>query len=80
MQKLLEKMGQSKMGGEGKRILEINPNHPIFEKMSGTSEETKKKWSEILYYQALLFEGSPLPNPHKFSEHINDLMIHSQIG
>lgn len=80
MQKLLEKMGQGKLGGEGKRILEINPNHPVFAKMSDTNEETKKKWSEILYYQALIFEGSPLPNPQKFSEHINDLMIRAQIG
>jgi molecular chaperone HtpG len=81
MQKLLEKMGQNTLGsGENKRILEINPNHPIFAKMSASSQETQQKWSEILYYQALIFEGSPLPNPQKFSEHINDLMIQAQIG
>lgn len=81
MQKLLEKMGQGGLGaGDSKRILEINPSHPIFAKMSATNQETQKKWSEILYYQALIFEGSPLPNPQKFSEHINDLMIQAQIG
>jgi molecular chaperone HtpG len=81
MQKLLEKMGQGNLGNaDNKRILEINPNHPIFAKMSTSNTETQKKWSEILYCQALLFEGSPLPNPQKFSEHINDLMIQAQIG
>lgn len=80
MQKLMEKMGQGAgaMGGNMKRILELNPKHPIYEKMTDSPEDTQKKWADILYYQALLFEGSPVPNPQKFSEHINELMLNQR--
>jgi hypothetical protein len=30
---------------------------------------------EIIYSQALLFEGSPLPNPAKFTSLISKLML-----
>ncbi len=74
MQKLLSRMGQ-----EGanplKRIMEINPKHPIFEKMLKATPEQQAKWSEILYAQALLTEGSVLPDPVKFSRQIAELMV-----
>ncbi len=80
MQKLMEKMGQGAgaMGGNLKRILELNPKHPIYEKMTSSTEDIQKKWAEIIYYQALLFEGSPIPNPQKFTEHINELMLNQK--
>ena len=40
------------------RILEINPEHAIFEKMLEFSEDKLNNWSKILYNQALLNEGS----------------------
>lgn len=77
MERLMSKMGQDAIGGipKAKRILEINPSHPVFEKMLTTSPEKKKIWSEILYSQALLSEGSPLPDPAKFSKQVADLMM-----
>lgn len=76
MERLLSKMGPGV--GEipnAKRILEINPKHPLFEKMMTSPNDKKKLWSEILYSQALLNEGSPLPDPAKFSKQISELMI-----
>ncbi|NRA45769.1 MAG: molecular chaperone HtpG [Oligoflexales bacterium] len=73
MERLMESMGQAVP--KSKRILEINPNHPIFEKMLDFNDERKNDWAEILYNQALLNEGSPLENPSKFSKQISELML-----
>ncbi|MBT4762108.1 MAG: molecular chaperone HtpG [Bdellovibrionaceae bacterium] len=73
MEKLMESMGQKPP--KSKRILEINPKHPVIEKMLASEKETQSDWAEILYNQALLNEGSPLKNPHEFSEKISKLMM-----
>ncbi len=72
MERLMESMGQSMP--KAKRIMEINPRHPIFGKMQNLSAETQKEWAEILYNQALLTEGSPLEDPMRFSKQISQLM------
>ena len=74
MESILKQMGRSEMDGGGKRILEINPLHPVIEKMLSLDAEKQKTWSEILYNQALLNEGSQLPDPHKFTKQITELM------
>ena len=75
MERMMEKLGQGME--KSKRILEINPNHPIFSKMEGFSEEKIANWSEILYNQALLNEGSQVKDPVKFSEQLSELMINA---
>jgi molecular chaperone HtpG len=74
MEQILAKMGQE-TGTHSKRILEVNPKHPLIERMLLCKDDTQKTWSEILYNQALLFEGSPIPEPLKFAQSINDLML-----
>jgi molecular chaperone HtpG len=76
MQKILSQMGEAG-SRESNRILEINPNHLIFEAMLTANDEQVKNWSEILYNQALLTEGNAIPNPARFSKLIADLMIQS---
>jgi molecular chaperone HtpG len=64
---------------EQKRILELNPKHPLVLRMK---EELEKQadsprlteWLELLYDQALLIEGSPLPDPARFSKRLVALM------
>lgn len=75
MERMLEKLGQA--APKTKRTLEINPNHPIFDKMQGFSEEKIANWSEILYNQALLNEGSQIKDPIKFSEQLSEFMVNS---
>ncbi len=78
MEKILKQIGQDAgLGGGSKRILEINPSHPVFKKMAAASPETQAKWSELLYSQALLNEGSSLPDPFKFSRQVAELMVQS---
>jgi molecular chaperone HtpG len=79
MQKILSQMG-SDYKSSSKRILEINPQHPLFERMLGLSSEEQTKWGEMLYGQALLTEGSTLPDPVKFSRQVADLMMAASGG
>ncbi|MFM6928084.1 MAG: molecular chaperone HtpG [Bdellovibrio sp.] len=74
MQKLMAQMGQE-YNAPVKRIMEINPKHPLFEKMLKATPDQQTKWSEILYAQALLNEGSSIPDPVKFSQQVAELMI-----
>lgn len=65
---------------EVKRILEINPDHPVIEKMNQIFETDKKDsrvtdFSELLHNQALLTEGVAVKDPVRFSKLISDLMI-----
>lgn len=75
MERLMESMGRT--GPKAKRILEINPKHPVFAKMQALSDSQKSDWIEILFNQALLNEGSPIHDPVKFSRQIASLMVHT---
>ncbi len=74
LQKLMSQMGRE-YNTNTKRILEINPKHPVFEKMLKATPEQQSQWSEILFGQALLTEGSALPDPVKFSQQVANLMV-----
>lgn len=60
------------------RVLEINPEHQIFDKLKSISEagDSKKlgKYAQLLYTQALLIEGMSIENPVEFSNLICELM------
>lgn len=77
MEKVLSAMpdGQDVKAG---RILEINPNHNIFEainKAYQTSVDKAGEYAQLLYDQALLIEGFTIDNPVEFSNKICQLMI-----
>jgi molecular chaperone HtpG len=64
---------------EQKRILELNPQHPLIQRMNseiGAHPDSPQisEWIELLYDQALLVEGSPLPDPARFSKRLLALM------
>ncbi|MGI6451903.1 MAG: molecular chaperone HtpG [Syntrophomonadaceae bacterium] len=59
------------------RILEINPQHPIFNALSRLFNEDKEKlktYSNILYNQALLIEGFSIDDPVAYSNLVYSLM------
>jgi molecular chaperone HtpG len=59
-----------------KRILEINPNHPILQRLQEESDETRfSDWSHILFDQAVLAEGGQLDDPAGFVKRLNELML-----
>ena len=62
---------------KAQKILEINPEHPVFQKLVDYAEHDKEKlnlYTDLLYEQALLIEGLPIDDPVEFSKRIGDLM------
>ncbi len=60
------------------KILEINPNHPIFKALQDiytSNPEEVVKYAEVLFDQALLIEGLPIKNPVEYTNKICELMI-----
>lgn len=62
-----------------KRILELNPTHPVVVRLQAdasadASTDKVKEAIEMLYDQALLAEGSPLPDPSRFVQRVATLM------
>ena len=59
------------------RVLEINPEHPIFAKLVQLQKENPDKlkaYTKLLYDQALLIEGMSIEDPVAFSNQICELM------
>lgn len=73
LEQLYKQMGQELP--KVKRIMEVNPEHPLFERMLDMDKDKQKEFSEILYAQALLSEGSSIPDPAGFSKKVANLMM-----
>ncbi len=78
MEKILKAMNQD--APPTKRILEINPKHPVIKVILTMFKNDKKNkklndYIELLYDQALITEGAPIKNPLKFNKLISELMV-----
>jgi molecular chaperone HtpG len=65
---------------ESKRILEINPDHPIVQKLHGIFESEPGNarladWYRVLVDQALLAEGSPVQDPAGYVAKVNGFLV-----
>ena len=65
---------------ESKRILELNPKHPLIEAMFELSKQNDKApelemYAKVLFDQALLTEGSPLADPAAFAREVTKLLL-----
>ena len=58
-----------------KRTLEVNASHPLVAKMKGLSGDELKDAVELLYDQALIAEGSAIPDPARFTKLLTALML-----
>ncbi|HTP58660.1 MAG TPA: molecular chaperone HtpG, partial [Spirochaetia bacterium] len=71
MQQLLKLMGNKDLP-EVKPILELNPSHPIVEKLAGVEDESVlEDASRLLLDQALLVEGGEIKDPAGFVKRLN---------
>mgnify|MGYP002798166180 FL=1 len=80
MEKILNSMpgAEKDQPVKAQRVLEINANHPIFERLRALytdDQEKLKKYAKLLYTQALLIEGVPVEDPVAFSNAVCDLMV-----
>jgi molecular chaperone HtpG len=59
-----------------KPVLEINPNHPIVERLKEETDDSRfADWSHTLFDQATLAEGGQLDDPATFVKRLNSLML-----
>ena len=74
LERMLKAAGQNVPGS--KPILEINPHHPLVQRLKGESDEARfGDWSHILFDQALLAEGGQLNDPATFVKRLNELLL-----
>ena len=77
MEKTLNEQPGAEETVKAEKILEINPNHPLFEAFSKiqNDDETVKNYASVLYEEAMLLEGREIVDKKAFVEKINELFI-----
>ncbi len=78
----MERVLSAGPNGEGiksQRVLEVNPQDRVFATMQAAQDagdvDKVKLYTEILYNQALLFEGLPLEDPMAYAQAVATLMV-----
>ena len=74
LERLLKASGQPVTAS--KPVLEINPEHPIVERLKQEADEAVfSDWSHVLFDQATLAEGGQLDDPAAFVKRLNKLTL-----
>lgn len=78
MEKTLNNL-PSEEKAKASKVLEINPNHELFKAMSDikADKDTVKKYSDVLYDEAMLLEGFEVQDKENFIKNLNELMLKS---
>jgi molecular chaperone HtpG len=56
-------------------VLEINPEHALVKRVQSASDASFNDWASLLFEQALLADGSSLPDPTAFVRRVNQLLL-----
>ena len=78
LERMLKMQGQMDVPGAA-RVLEINPTHPLIIRMSEVVDKPAKKnalndAAHLLFDQARIIEGEPVPDPAAFSQRLNSIL------
>ena len=78
LEAIMKQMGQEVP--KTKRILELNPKHPLVKKMADAFAADKDdpkvaEYAQLLYGQAVLAEGQALDDPAAFNAALTKLLI-----
>lgn len=75
MEKTLSEMTNNNDAPKAEKILAINPEHVLFDKLKAAEgTDNFNKLVDVLYNQALLLEGFSIENPVEFIKNLNDLI------
>ena len=72
LQRLLKAAGQN--APATKPILELNPNHPLVQRLKPADAQLAE-WAALLLDQAVLAEGGQLENPAEFVKRLNSMLL-----
>jgi molecular chaperone HtpG len=80
MERLMKRMGQPMEMGNYKRTLELNPDHPVVQKLlaiqkADANDPKVEAYARLLLDQATIAEGSPISDPVAFAKRINALIV-----
>ena len=76
LQRLLKSAGQKLPGGETKPILELNPKHPLIERVDAETDDARlADLAQLLFEQAQLAEGGQLDDPTAFVKRLNRMLL-----
>lgn len=76
MEKTLSEMTNNNDAPKAEKILAINPEHVLFDKLKAAEgTDNFNKLVDVLYNQALLLEGFSIENPVEFIKNLNDLLV-----
>lgn len=81
LQRIISKMSNTN-APMSKRVLEINPNHALLQKLqakfaANADDALIPKYAQLLFAQSLLAEGSPLPDPVEYTKLVTEIMVDS---
>ncbi|MSQ93044.1 MAG: molecular chaperone HtpG [Gemmataceae bacterium] len=85
MERLMARMHRDKPLPASKRILEINPEHPLVQAMEKLFSNDRidarlEKHARLLYDQAVILEGSKVKDPLTFAQRLNELLLRDAGG
>lgn len=75
LQELMKQAGQPTFGS--KPVLEVNPAHPLVQRLKGASGAEFDDLATLLFEQALLTEGGQLDDPAGFVARLNRLLLNA---
>jgi molecular chaperone HtpG len=79
LERLLHRMGRGEEIPENKRILELNPEHPVVQGLRAVHEKDAsdarvETGARLLFDEAVVAEGSRVKDPVGFAKRINELL------
>ena len=76
MEKVLNSMPGAEQKVKAEQIFELNTEHPVFEVLRRfeNDEDKLKKYTEVLYDQALLIEGRSIEDPVAYANNVAELL------
>ncbi len=78
MEKYFSNLPGSENKVKAERVLELNASHPVFEALVKAFAEDKEKaakYAKLIYFQALLYAGTDIPDPNEYAELISGLLV-----
>ncbi len=85
MERLLRRMGRGDEVAPDKKILEVNPDNAAVQGMQrllakDAADARLEAYCRLLYDEAVIAEGSKVPNPQAFARRINDILARDAIA
>ena len=83
LERIMKQMGQAVP--EAKRVLEVNPQHPAVEAVRelhsrSPGDPRVEGYARLIYDQAVIAEGSKVPDPAAFATRMNELIARDAQG